>query len=128
MKSILTKPKLTFKVRRRIVQCYIEPIMLYEPEAWTINQQVQKHIEITEMWFLRRMLRISWTARKTNEEVLNEAGETRKLPITTRLRQAKFFGHVMRRKQLEQLVTTGKHNGKRCRGRQRQKILDMLAG
>ena len=80
------------------------------------------------MWFLRRMLRIAWTARKTNEEVLNEAGETRKLLITARRRQAKFFGRVMRRKQLEHLVTTGKLTGKRCRGRQRQKILDMLAG
>ena len=127
MKSVLTNPKLTFKVRRRILQCYIEPIMLYGSEAWTINQQVQKHIETTEMWFLRRMLRIPWTARKTNEEVLNEAGETRKLLITTRRRQAKFFGYVMRRKQLEHLVTRGKLNGKRCRDRQRQKILDMLA-
>ena len=101
--------------------------MLYGSEAWTINQQVQKHIETTEMWFLRRMLRIPWTARKTNEEVLNEAGETRKLLTSTRRRQTKFFGHVMRRKQLEHLVTTGKLNGKRYRDRQRQKILDMLA-
>ena len=73
------------------------------------------------------MLRILWTARESNEEVLNEAGETIKLLITTRRRQAKFFGHVMGRKQLEHLVTTGKLNGKRCRGRQRQKILGMLA-
>ena len=117
MKSILTNPKLIFKVRRRILRCYVEPIMLYGSEAWTINQQVQKHKETTEMWFLRRTLSIPWTARKINEEVLNEAGETRKLLITTRRRQAKFFGHVMRRKQLEHLVTTEKLNGKRCRGR-----------
>ena len=117
MKSILANPKLTFKVRRKILQCYIEPITLYGSEAWIINQQVQKHIETTEMWFLRRMLRVPWTARKTNEEVLNEAGETTKLLTTTRRHQAKSFGHVMRRKQLEHLVITGKLNGKRCRGR-----------
>ena len=91
--------------------------MLYGSEAWTVNRQVQKHIETTEMRFVRRMLRIPWIARKTNEEVLNEAGETRKILITARRRQEKFFGHVMRRKQLEHLVTTGKLNGKRCRGR-----------
>ena len=86
MKSVLTNPILTFKVRRRILQCHIQPIILYGSEAWTVNRQVQKHIETTEMWFLRRILRIPWTARKTNEEVLNEAGETRKLLITTRRR------------------------------------------
>ena len=94
MKSVLTNPKLIFKVRRSILQCYIELIMRYGSEPWTINQQVQKHIETTEMWFLRQMLRIPWTARKTNKEAFNEAEETRKLLITTRCRQAKFFEHA----------------------------------
>ena len=74
------------------------------------------------MWFLRRMLRISYLER----EVLERAGTARSLLKEARKRQAVFFGHVMRRKELEHLVTTGKIDGKRSRGRQREKILDSM--
>ncbi|GFO38324.1 eukaryotic translation initiation factor 3 subunit f [Plakobranchus ocellatus] len=76
------------------------------------------------MWFLRRMLLIPWTAKKTNERVLNEANKRRSLVRTIRKRQATFLGYVMRRGKLEHLVTTGKYEGKRSRGRQREKIMD----
>ncbi|GFO06357.1 endonuclease-reverse transcriptase [Plakobranchus ocellatus] len=79
------------------------------------------------MWFLRRMLRIPWTAKNSNERVLNEGNKRRLLVRTIRKRQATFLGHVMRREKLEQLVTTGKLEGKRSRGRQREKITDGLA-
>ncbi|GFO14934.1 2-oxoisovalerate dehydrogenase subunit beta, mitochondrial-like [Plakobranchus ocellatus] len=99
-------------------QCYIEPVLMYGCEAWTISKQIQNKLEATEMWFLRRMLRIPWTAKKTNERVLNEANKRRSLVRTIRKRQATFLGHVMRRGKLEHLVTTGKFEGKRSRGRQ----------
>ncbi|GFO14574.1 eukaryotic translation initiation factor 3 subunit f [Plakobranchus ocellatus] len=67
------------------------------------------------------------TAKKTNERVLNEANKRRSLVRTIRKRQATFLGHVMRRGKLEHLVTTGKFEGKRSRGRQREKIMDGLA-
>ncbi|GFN98145.1 endonuclease-reverse transcriptase [Plakobranchus ocellatus] len=67
------------------------------------------------------MLRIPWTAKKTNERVLNEANKRRSLVRNIRKRQATFLGHVMRRGKLEHLVTTGKFEGKRSRGRQREK-------
>ena len=78
---------------------------------------------------LRRMMRIPWTAKKTNEEVLTEAQTTRQLMTKIRKRQAKFvgLGYVTRRNQLEHLVTTGKFDGKRGRGRPREKMLDSLA-
>ncbi|GFO17397.1 hypothetical protein PoB_004390200 [Plakobranchus ocellatus] len=91
----------------------------------TISKQIQNKLEATEMWFLRRMLRIPWTAKKTNERVLNEANKRRSLVRTIRKRQATFLGHMMRK--LEHLVTTGKFGGKRSRGRQREKIMDGLA-
>ncbi|GFO35692.1 endonuclease-reverse transcriptase [Plakobranchus ocellatus] len=72
----------------------------------------------------RRMLRIPWTAKKTNERVLNEANKRRSLVRTIRKRQATFRDHVMRRGKLEHLVTTGKFEGKRSRGRQREEIMD----
>ncbi|GFO19307.1 craniofacial development protein 2-like [Plakobranchus ocellatus] len=64
---------------------------------------------------------------KTNERVLNEANKRRSLVRTIRKRQATFLGHVMRRGKLEHLVTTGKFEGKRGRGRQRERIMDGLA-
>ena len=127
MKSILTNKKLSLNVRKRILQCYNEPILLYGCETWTISKQTHNLLEDVEMWFLRRMMRISWTAKKTNESVLNEANETRRLITAIRKRQAKFIGHVMRQKQLENLVTTGKLNGTRSRGRPREKLLDGLS-
>ncbi|GFO11604.1 hypothetical protein PoB_003810900 [Plakobranchus ocellatus] len=94
---------------------------MYGCEAWTISKQIQNKLEATEMWFLRRMLRIPWTAKKTNE-VLNEANKRRSLVRTIRKRQANFLGHVMKRGKLEHLETAGKFEGKRSRGRQREKI------
>ncbi|GFO05088.1 endonuclease-reverse transcriptase [Plakobranchus ocellatus] len=76
------------------------------------------------MWFFRRMLRVPWTARKTNEEVLKETESTRSLMSRIRRRQAKFVGHIMRREGLENLVITGRMEGKKSRGRQREKMLD----
>ena len=79
MKSILSNTQLSIDTRKRTLQCYIEPILMYGCEAWTINKQIEKKLEAVEMWFLRRILRIPWTARKTNQEVLKEAVTERSL-------------------------------------------------
>ncbi|GFO27950.1 endonuclease-reverse transcriptase [Plakobranchus ocellatus] len=119
MKTILTNKHISIETRKRALQCYIEPVLMYGCEAWTISNQTQKKLEATEMWCLRRMLRIPWTAKKTNKRVLNEANKRRSLVRTIRKRQATFLGHVMRRGKLDYLVKTGKFEGKRSRGRQR---------
>ncbi|GFO46620.1 endonuclease-reverse transcriptase [Plakobranchus ocellatus] len=126
MKTVLTNKNISIQTRRRALECYIEPILMYGCEAWTISKQTQKKLEATEMWFLRRMLRISWTAKKTNDTVLEEAHTTRLLISKIRKRQATFFGHVMRREKLENLVTTGMLEGKRSRGKQREKLIEGL--
>ena len=120
-------PKMSIIVRKRILEAFIEPVLLYGCEAWTIDERMKRSLETTEMWFLRRMMRIPWTAKKTNEEVLTEAQTKRQLVTKIRKRQAKFVGHVIRRNQLEHLVTTGKFDGKKGRGRPREKMLDSLA-
>ncbi|KAK3705052.1 hypothetical protein RRG08_059702 [Elysia crispata] len=127
MKSIMTNIKMSIVVRKRILEAFIEPVLLYGCEAWTINERMKRSLETTEMWFLRRMMRIPWTAKETNEEILTEVQTTRQLMTKIRKRQAKFVGHVIRRNQLEHLVTTGKFDGKRGRGRPREKMLDSLA-
>jgi len=79
-----------------------------------------------EVWFLRRMLKISWMEKKSNEEVFQEAGAHRTLLKSIRQRQLAFLGHVLRRQSLENLVVTERIDGRRARGRQRLKHLDSL--
>ena len=78
------------------------------------------------MWFIRRMLRISWTEKETNVNVLREGNVQRSLLKTIRKRQMEFLGHVCRRRGLEFLSLTGKVEGKRDRGKQRITFLDSL--
>ena len=115
-------------VRKRVLQCYIEPILLYGCELWSMTKQSLTSIEAMEMWFLKRMLRVSWTEKRTNLEILNTARSTRKLISNVNRRQAEFLGHEMKKAKLEHLLTTGKIEGKRSRGRQRiKKIQDGIA-
>ena len=95
---------ISIHTRRRAFECYIELILIYGCETWTIVKQIQKKLEATEMWFLWRMLKISWTAKKSNKTILQEADTIRSLINREHRRQAIFYGHVMRRKELEHLV------------------------
>ena len=91
MKSILTNKRLSLEVRKRVLQCYIEPILLYGRESWSTTKQTSTSIEAMEMWLLRRMLRVLWTEKRTNLEILNTASSTRKMSNIKR-RQAEFLG------------------------------------
>ena len=79
------------------------------------------------MWFIRRMQKIPWTAKRTNESVLMEVNKNATLVNKIGTQQARFTGHKRRRHSLEQRLTTGKIEWKRARGRQREKILDSIA-
>jgi len=79
-----------------------------------------------EMWFLWRMLRISWTEKKSNEEILREVGVQRTLIKSIRQWQLAFLGQIMRRHGLEITVVTGRIKGNTARGHQRLKYLDSL--
>ena len=127
MKYILTNKNVSMATRQRVLQCYVEPVLMYGCETWTITKPIQKKIEAVEMWFWRRMLKIPWTAKRTNVEVMEEAGLTRSLVNRIRKQQATFVGHILRRKGLEHLVITGKMEGRRGRGRQREQMIDSLA-
>ena len=124
MKNIFCNRNIAEELKMKLLQCYIEPVLLYACETWTMNQRMIDRIEAVEMWFLRRMLRISWTERKSNREVMEKANYKRGLLSKIRRRQAKFMGHIMRREGMENLVTTGKIDGKRAPGRQRTKMMD----
>ncbi|GFR94562.1 RNA-directed DNA polymerase from mobile element jockey [Elysia marginata] len=105
MKNILTNPHMSIKTRKRVLECYIEPMLMYGCESWIISKQTRGRLEATEIWFLRRMVRIPWTAKKPNDTVLSEIKTKRALINKIRKRQAICFGHIMRRERQEHLVT-----------------------
>ena len=126
MRNILANLKMPFDLRFRIFNCYVMPILLYGCENWILNQQQIERLEATEMWFIRRMQKISWKEKKTNEQVLRETIGKRKLIQKIVQRQVSFFGHVMRKGQLENIVTTAKINGKRKRGKPSIQYMDQI--
>jgi hypothetical protein len=75
-KKALFTSKLDFNLRKKLVQCYKWSIALYGAETWLFQQVDQKYLESFEMWYWRRMEKISWTDHVRNEEVLQEARRT----------------------------------------------------
>ena len=86
----------------------------------------EQRIQAIEMWLYRRMLKVSWTERKTNEEVLVMANADREILTHIRERQMRFLGHVLRRDGMEKLVVEGKLEGRRSRGRPRRSYINTL--
>ena len=117
MRSTLTNKSISFETRKRIIRCYIWSTLLYGAETWTLTSAMVKHLEAFEMWIYRRMLKISWTDKMSNKEVLRRANANRQLMKTIQQRSLQFFGHLVRRNNIHQVLIEGKINGKRGRGR-----------
>ena len=126
MKNILSNLHLNITTRIRTLKAYIFSTLTYGSETWTLNKENRRRIEAAKMWCLRRMLRVPWTARVTNQEILRRTNTKRSLLETIRRRQMNFLGHTLRRKTNEHLCLTGKIEGKRARGRQRLKYVQSL--
>ena len=126
MRSILSNLKMPFKLRYRILNCYVIPIMMYGCENWILMKSDIKKLEAAEMWFLRRMQKISWKEKKSNEEIVKSTIGSRNLLAKVMQRQTSFFGHIMRKQGIEQVVTTCKIDGKRKRGRRPTQFLDQI--
>ena len=126
MSNVLTARKINNQTKLRLIKCYIWSTMIYGCETWTISETMKKQLEAAEMWFLRRMMKISWTKKITNEEVLRRAQTERQIMKQIVKRQCSFLGHVLRKRGIEYQVATGKVEGKRDRGRQRQTFLGWI--
>ena len=126
MSLIFKNHNISMTTKHRVLKAYVWSILLYGCESWTITEDIRKKLEASEMWFLRRMLRISWTEKKTNEEVLKQAETKRLLIRTIRKRQMQFVGHLNRHKCIEHLALTGKIEGKKGKGRPRKTYLNSL--
>ena len=124
MENILKTSKISMRTRLRILKAYVWSVLLYGAETWTLNKRLEGHLEAAEMWFLRRILKIPWTERISNQEVLRIAGTTPELLKLIKSRQMSFVGHIIREGKVEHLILTGKIPGKRSRGRPRMMFLD----
>ena len=86
--------------------------MLYGSETWTLRKEDIRRLEAVEMWIWRRMERVSWMDKITNEEILNKVGEKRQLISVIRNRQKNWIGHVLRGKGLLREVMEGRMEGR----------------
>jgi hypothetical protein len=129
-KRTLFTSTLDLELRKKLVKCYVWSIALYGAETWTLRVIDQKHMESFEMWFWRRMEKISWTDHVRIEEVLLRVKEQRNIRYEIRKWKANWIGHILCRNCLLQRVIEGKIQGgievTGRQGRRSRKLLDDL--
>lgn len=128
MKTFFTRSDLSLKLRTRMARCYVFSVLLYGCESWTMDPQTEKRIEAFEMYTYRRILRISWMQKVTNDEVLQRMSKQRELLNTIKERKMQYLGHVLRgeRYELLRLIIEGKVQGRRSVGRRQNSWLKDL--
>ena len=101
------------------------PVVIYGCESWTIKKAEHQRIDAFELRCLRRLLRVPWTARKSNQSILKEISPEYSLEVLMLKLKLQYFGHLMQRADsLEKTLMLGKIEGGRRRGRQRMSWLD----
>ena len=122
--SILKSRDITLPTKAHLVKAMVFPVVMYRCENWTIKK-AERRIDGFELWCWRRLLRVLWTARRSNQSILKEISpgcswEGRMLKL-----KLQYFGHLMQRADsLEKTMMLGKTEGRRRRGRQRMRWLD----
>ena len=107
-----------------MISTLVFPVVLYGCECWTVRKAERKRLDSFELWCWRRLLRIPWTARKTNQSVLEEIQPQCSLESMVVKQRLSYFGHIARSKGIEHDIMLGKVQGKRRRGRQRIRWMD----
>ena len=103
------------------------PVVMYGCESWTVKKAECQRIDAFELWFWRRLLRVPWTARRSNQSILKEISPGCSLEGLMLKLKLQYFGHLMRRgDSLEKTLMLGGIGGRRRRGRQRMKWLDAI--
>jgi hypothetical protein len=116
--------RMSKELKKKIVKTVIWPVAFYGCETWTLRDAECKRLEAFEMWVWRRMEKLSYKDRVTNDEVLKNVGESRCLLDSIRARKRNWVGHVLRGEGLLREVMEGRMEGKRTRGRPRKGMLD----
>jgi len=122
--SILKSRDITLSTKARLVKAMVFPVVMYGCESWTIKKAEHRRIDASELWCWRRLLRVPWTARRSNQSILKEINPEYSLEGLMLSLKLQYFGHLMQRTDsLEKTLMLGKIEGRR-RGQQRMRWLD----
>ena len=115
--SILKSRDVTLLTKVYIVKTMVFPLVMYRCESWTIKRAECQRTDAFELWYWRRLLRVSWTARRSNQSILKEINPDYSLERLMLKLKLQYFGHLMQRTDsLEKTLILGKIKGGRRRG------------
>ena len=115
--SILKSRDTTLPTKVRLVKAMVFPVVMYGSESWTIKKAEHRRIDAFELWYWRRLLRVPWTARRSNQPILKEISLGCSLEGLMLKLKLQYFGHLMRRADsFEKTLILGKIEGRRKRG------------
>ena len=120
--SILKSRDITLPTKVCLVQAMVFPVVMYECESWTVKKAENQRIDAFELWCWRRVLRVLWTARRSNQSILKISPGSSLEGLMLELK-LQYFGHLMRRvDSLEKTLMLGGIGGRKRRGRQRDEM------
>ena len=123
--SMLKSRDITLPTKVCLVKAMVFPVVMYRYESWTVKKAECQRIAAFEVWCWRRLLRVSWTARRSNQSILKEISPGISLEGMMLKLKLQYFGHLMRRvDSLEKTLMLGGIGGRRRRGQQRMRWLD----
>uniref|UniRef100_A0A4W2F9B3 RNA-directed DNA polymerase n=1 Tax=Bos indicus x Bos taurus TaxID=30522 RepID=A0A4W2F9B3_BOBOX len=123
--SIFKSRDITLPTKVHLVKAMVFPVVMYGCESWTVKKAEHRRIDAFELWCWRRLLRVPWTARRSNQSILKEISPGCSLEGLMLKLKLQYFGHLMRRvDSLEKTLMLGGIGGRRRRGRQRMRWLD----
>ena len=122
--SIFKRRDITLPTKVRLVRAMVFPVVMYGCESWTVKKAQCRRIDAFALWCWRRLLRVPWTARRSNQTILKISSGCSLEGLILKLK-LQYFGHLMRRTaSSEQTLMLGKIEGRRRRGQQRMRWLD----
>ena len=123
--SILKHRDITLPAQVRLVKDMVFPVVMYGCESWTVRKAERQKIDAFELWCWRRLLRVPWAARRSNQSILKEISPGCSLEGLMLKLKLQYFGHLMRRvDSFEKTLMLGGVGGRSRRGRQRMRWLD----
>ena len=121
--SILKSRDITLPTKVRLVKGMVFPVVMYGCESWTIKKTEHQRTDASELWCWRRLLRVPWTARRSNQSILKEISP--EYSLEGLMLKLQYFGHLMQRiDSLGKTLMVGKIEGRKIRGWQRMRCLD----
>ena len=123
--SVLKSREITLPTKVFLVKAIVFPVVLYGCESWTIKKAESRRIDAFELWCWRKLLRVPWTASRSNQSILKEISPGISLEGMMLKLKLQYFGNLMQRvDSLEKTLVLGGIGGRRRRGRQRMRWLD----